>query len=105
LGGATEMLFAMRILESMGLHVKKLMILYVDNKGMKDWRIIGVLEDEQDMLKFVAQAKISSIVLVRQCPVMFEKSSPRHFRTPIQGVLWRRSIYEEADRSWQPTSR
>jgi hypothetical protein len=40
LGGATEtaqdMLLAMRIVESMGLTVKKLMILYVDNKGAKD---------------------------------------------------------------------
>ena len=40
LGGATEtaqdMLFAMRIIESMGLKVKKPMILYVDNKGAKD---------------------------------------------------------------------
>jgi hypothetical protein len=30
------MLFAMHILESMGLTVKKMMILYVDNKGAKD---------------------------------------------------------------------
>jgi hypothetical protein len=40
LGGATEtaqdMLFTMRILESMGLRVKKPMILYADSKGAKD---------------------------------------------------------------------
>jgi hypothetical protein len=33
---AQDMLFAMRILESMGLCVKKPMILYLDNKGAKD---------------------------------------------------------------------
>ena len=33
---AQDMLFAMRVLESMGLKVKKLMILEIDNKGAKD---------------------------------------------------------------------
>jgi hypothetical protein len=54
LGGATEtaqdMLFVMRIVESMGLKVKKPMPLYLDNKGAKDlannW-IVG-----RDTLKF-----------------------------------------------------
>jgi hypothetical protein len=49
LGGATEtaqdMLFVMRIIESMGLKVKKPMMLYVDNKGAKDlannWSVGG----------------------------------------------------------------
>jgi hypothetical protein len=49
LGGATEtaqdMLFAMRILKSMGSRVQKLMILYLDNKGAKDlvnnWSVRG----------------------------------------------------------------
>jgi hypothetical protein len=84
LGGATEtaqdMLFAMRILESMGLCVKKPMILYVDNKGAKDlannWSVGG----QTDTLKFVSTVckssrnKISSIVsgqAVQQCQVMF----------------------------------
>jgi hypothetical protein len=49
LGGATEtaqdMLFVMQIVESMGLKVKKPMILYLDNKGAKDlansWSVGG----------------------------------------------------------------
>jgi hypothetical protein len=84
LGGATEtaqdMLFAMCIIESMGLTVKKLMILYVDNKGAKDLaNKIGVSADAQDMSKSVntscanSRNKTSSIVsgqVVLQCPVM-----------------------------------
>jgi hypothetical protein len=49
LGGVTEtaqdMLFVMSIVESMGLKVKKPMILYLDNKGAKDlannWSVGG----------------------------------------------------------------
>jgi hypothetical protein len=49
LGGVTEMaqdmLFAIQILESMGLHVKKPMILYLDKEGAKDlaknWSVGG----------------------------------------------------------------
>jgi hypothetical protein len=42
---AQEMLFDMRVLESMGLKVKKPMILEMDNKGAvdlsKNWSILG----------------------------------------------------------------
>ena len=43
-----DMLFVMRVIESIGLKVKKPMILQVDNKGLKTSLIIGVWAGEQD---------------------------------------------------------
>jgi hypothetical protein len=90
LGGAMEttqdMLFAMRILESMGLTVKKPMILYVDNKGAKDlannWSVGGHTRHgevcqyflcelkEHDLIHFVwtSSTTMSSDVLTKNLP-------------------------------------
>jgi hypothetical protein len=90
LGGATEMahdmLFVMRIIESMGLTVKKPMILYVDTKGTKDlannWSVGGQTRHievrqyflhelkEQDLIHCVwtSGTTMSSDVLTKNLP-------------------------------------
>jgi len=71
LGGATEtaqdMLFAMRIIESMGLKVKKPMILYVDNKGAKDlannWSVGGRTRHIEVRQYFLRELKEQDLIV------------------------------------------
>jgi hypothetical protein len=91
LGGATEtaqdMLFVMRILESMGLKVKKPMILYVDNKGAKDlvnnWSVGGRtrhIEVRQYFLRELKEQGIINCVWTAgngMCSDLFTKNLPR----------------------------
>jgi hypothetical protein len=70
LGGATEtaqdMLFVMRLLESMGLKVKKPMILYIDNKGAKDlannWSVGGRTRHVEVRQYFLRELKEQGLI-------------------------------------------
>ena len=65
-GCAQDMLFEMRILESMGLKVKKPMILNVDNKGAKDlcdnWSVGGRTRHVEVKQLFLRELKESKII-------------------------------------------
>jgi hypothetical protein len=83
LGSATEttqdMLFTMCITESMGLTVKKPMILYADNKGVKDlannWSVGGHTRHVEVCQYFLHKHKWYENV--QQC--LGKESPPRHF--------------------------
>jgi hypothetical protein len=91
LGGATEtaqdMLFVMRIIESMGLKVKKPMMLYVDNKGAKDlannWSVGGRtrhVEVRQYFLRELKEQDVINCVWVAgsdMCSDLFTKNLPK----------------------------
>ena len=63
------MLFVMRILESIGLKVKKPMILEVDNKGAKDlahnWTVGGRTRHVDVKYHFLRELKEGNIILVK----------------------------------------
>jgi hypothetical protein len=63
---AQDMLFEMRILESIGLKVKKPMILNVDNKGAKDlcdnWSVGGRARHVEVKQLFLRELKESKII-------------------------------------------
>jgi hypothetical protein len=91
LGGATEtvqdMLFVMRVLESMGLSVKKPMMLFVDNKGAKDlannWSVGGRTRHVEVRQYFLRKLKEQGIINcvwvagVTMCSDLFTKNLPR----------------------------
>ena len=67
---AQDMLFVMRVLESMDFKVKKPMILEVDNKGAKDlahnWSIGGRTRHVDVKYHFLRELKENGIILVKQ---------------------------------------
>jgi hypothetical protein len=66
---AQDMLFAMRILNSIGLNVRRLMILYVDNKGAKDladnWSAGGRTRHIETKQYFLRELKEDGILRVQ----------------------------------------
>jgi hypothetical protein len=68
---AQEMLFAMRVLESMGLTVQKPMLLYMDNKGAVDyvnnWSTGGRMRHVVIRLNFMRELKERNLVKVVWC--------------------------------------
>ena len=66
---AQDMLFNMRILESMGLKVKKPMILEVDNKGAvnfaHNWSVGGRTRHAEVRQYFLRDLKEENVVLVK----------------------------------------
>jgi hypothetical protein len=91
LGSATEtaqdMLFVMRILESMGLRVKKPMLLYIDNKGAKDlannWSVGGWTRHVEVRMYFLRELKEQDLIHCvwksgsEMCSDLFTKNLPR----------------------------
>lgn len=69
---AQDMLFVMRVLESIGLKVKKPMILQVDNKGAKDlahnWSIGGRTRHVDVREYFLRDLKEDGVILVEWIP-------------------------------------
>ena len=69
---AQDMLFEMRILESIGLKVKKPMILNVDNKGAKDlcdnWSVGGRTRHVEVKQMFLRELKESKIISTNWIP-------------------------------------
>jgi hypothetical protein len=64
-----DMLFIMRIVESMGLRVKKPMVLEIDNKGAKDlvnnWSVGGRLRHVEVKHFFFRELKEQGLIVVK----------------------------------------
>ena len=69
---AQDMLFAMRVLESMGLQVKKPMILQIDNKGAVDlannWSSAGRTRHVAVRVCFLRELKEEGVLLCEWIP-------------------------------------
>ena len=67
-----DMLFVMRIVESVGLKVQKPMLLEVDNKGVVDlvngWSIGGRTRHIDTRLNFLRELKEAEILEIKWCP-------------------------------------
>jgi hypothetical protein len=67
-----DMLFGMHLLESMGLKVKKPMVLEIDNKGAKDlarnWSIGGRTRHITTKINFLRELKEQGLLIVRWIP-------------------------------------
>jgi hypothetical protein len=63
---AQDMLFVMRILESMGLRVKKPMLLYINNQGAKDlannWSVGGQTRHVEVRMYFLRELKEQDLI-------------------------------------------
>lgn len=68
---AQDMLFAMRVLESVGLKVQKPMLLYIDNKGAVDyvnnWSTSGRMRHVGIRLSFMRELKEQNLIHVVWC--------------------------------------
>jgi hypothetical protein len=68
-----DMLFGMHLLESMGLKVKKPMVLEVDNKGTKDlahnWSVGGRTRHIATKINFLRELKEEGIIIVKWIPM------------------------------------
>ena len=68
---AQDMLFAMRVLESIGLKVQKPMLLYIDNKGAVDyvnnWSTSGRMRHVGIRLNFMRELKEQNLIHVVWC--------------------------------------
>ena len=83
---AQDMLFAMRVLESVGLKVQKPMILLIDNKGAVDyvnnWSTGGRMRHVSVKLSFLRELKEEGLIAVVWCPTeempadLFTKNLP-----------------------------
>jgi len=81
---AQHMLYAMRVLESMGLKVKKPMILWMDNKGALDlsnnWSVSGRTRHVDVRYYFLRELKEAEIILTKwvsseeNCTDLFTKN-------------------------------
>ncbi len=69
---AQDMLFALQVLESLELKVKKPMYLYMDNKGAVDlfntWGISGCTRHVSVQLNFLHELKEEGLIEVKWCP-------------------------------------
>jgi hypothetical protein len=67
-----DMLFSMHLFESMGLKVKKPMVLEIDNKGAKDlahnWSIGGRTRHITTKINFLRELKEQGILIIRWIP-------------------------------------
>ena len=68
---AQDMLFAMHVIESVGLKVKKPMTLYIDNKGAVDyinnWSTAGRMHHASVKLSFLHELKEQKLIEVKWC--------------------------------------
>ena len=87
---AQDMLFTMRIMESMNLKVKKPMILYIDNKGTVDlinnWSVGGRTRHIEVRLYFLRELKEQGIIRTEWCPS--EKMHSDLFTKNLPGPLF-----------------
>ena len=76
---AQDMLFTMRLLELMGLKVKKPMILEVDNKGAKDlthnWAAGGRTRHAEVKVYFLREMKEAGLILVKWIPTKMNSTN------------------------------
>ena len=87
---AQDMLFAMHLLESVGLQVKKPMFLYVDNKGAVDlfngWGVSGRTRHVAVKLNFLRELKEEGTIEVKWFPS--EKNAADLFTKNLGGELF-----------------
>ena len=87
---AQDMLFAMHLLESVGLQVKKPMFLYVDNKGAVDlfngWGVSGRTRHVAVKLNFLRELKEEGTIEVKWLPS--EKNAADLFTKNLGGELF-----------------
>jgi hypothetical protein len=87
---AQDMLFAMRVIESVGLKVKKPMILEVDNKGAKDlthnWSVGGRTRHVNVREWFLRDLKEEGIITVKW--ISGDENSADLFTKNLQGPLF-----------------
>jgi hypothetical protein len=73
-----DMLFGMHLLESMGLKVKKPMVLEINNKGAKDlahnWSIGGQTRHITTKINFLRELKEQGILIIRWIPTTANRS-------------------------------
>ena len=69
---AQDMLFVMKLLEDMGLHVQKPMVLFVDNKGAKDlsnnWSVAGRTRHIDVRYYLLRDLKLAELIHVEWMP-------------------------------------
>ena len=69
---AQIMLFSMHVLEDIGLHVKKPMIIWVDRKGTLDlmysWNISGLTKDVSVIACFLFELKETNLIFCMWLP-------------------------------------
>jgi hypothetical protein len=84
---AQEMLFDMRVLESMGLKVKKPMILEMDNKGAvdlsKNWSVLSRTRRDCIQHSFLRELNEEGIIMVKWIPT--EENSADIFTKNLNG--------------------
>jgi hypothetical protein len=101
---AQDMLFAMRVLESIGLRVNKTMMLTIDNKGAVDcannWSTGGRMRHSVIKLSFLRELKEAGLIEVNWCkseemPADLFTKKFIHLSIPYShdNLLWRRRIW------------
>ena len=89
---AQDMLFAMRVMESIGLKVKKPMLVWVDNKGAVDlfngWGVTGRTRHIGTKLNFLRELKEEGTLEV--CWQPSETNSSNLFTKNLGGTLFER---------------
>jgi hypothetical protein len=91
---AQDMLFVMRVIESIGLKVKKPMILQVDNKGAKDlthnWSVGGRTRHINVREWFLRDLKEEGLIEVRW--ISGDENSADLFTKNLQGPLFEKHV-------------
>jgi hypothetical protein len=89
---AQDMLFAMHVIEGMGLKVAKPMILETDNRGFCDlannWAVAGRTRHEAVQWNFLRELKEQGVLRVIWIPG--EKMTSDMFTKNLQGPLFRK---------------
>ena len=89
---AQDMLFSMRVVESVGLKVKKPMILMIDNKGTVDlinnWSVGGRTRHVEVRMYFLRELKEQGIIRTVWCPS--ERMSADMFTKNLPPTLFRK---------------
>ena len=87
---AQDMLFAMRVIESLGLQVQKPMVLRVDNKGAHDlahnWSIGGRTRHVDVRINFLRELKEEGILILEWIPG--DENSSDLFTKNLHGPLF-----------------
>jgi hypothetical protein len=96
-----DMLFGMHLLESMGLKVKKPMVLEVDNKGTKDlahnWSVGGRTRHIATKISFLRELKEEGTIIVKWIPTTNNTSDLFNKNLGGSAFEWQTSYYVGED--------
>ena len=91
---AQDMLFIMRVMESIGLKVKKPMVLQVDNKGAMDlsnnWSVGGRTRHVDTRQYFLRELKEEGVVIVEWIPT--NNNSTDLFTKNLSGPIFSKHV-------------